>query len=68
MNQFKRIEFVKEYLSIRKIFSYANSISKLDIDKAISQTKCFQNPYRIYFSLSSSSQKDQWLHLMKKWE
>ena len=66
VNQFKDVEFVRENLSLDKILKFANSISKADIEKAIAQTKCLDNPYRVYFFSSSSEQKEQWEALMRK--
>ncbi len=66
--QFRDIEFCRQFLDLKKIFGFANSITKSEIDKAISQTKCVANPYRIYFASSPLSQRDQWKELIKRLE
>lgn len=64
--KFRDVDFCRNYLDLKKIFSFANSITKLEIDKAIAQAKCPNNPYKIYFSSSLVAQKEQWAALMKK--
>lgn len=66
IEQSRDVAFCRKYLDLKKIFMAANSISKIDIDKIINQTKCINNPYRIYFTSSPIIQKELWLNLIKK--
>jgi hypothetical protein len=52
------------FFDVKKIFAFANSISKSEIERAISQTK--PNPYRDYFAASLIGKREQWQSLYKK--
>jgi hypothetical protein len=56
IEQFRDASFCKTFLDLKKIFSFANSISKLEIDRAVAQSHC-SNFYKVYFSSSLVSQK-----------
>jgi len=68
IEQLKDINFCRKYLDLKKIFIAANSITKIDLDRVIHQTKCVNNPYRTYFSSSPAVQKELWQKLLIKLE
>jgi len=49
VDKFKNVEFCEERISIDKVINYANSITKLEICKALEEIKMSKNIYYTYF-------------------
>lgn len=68
INLTKEQEFCLRSLDFKKIFSFANSVTKLELDRAVMQTQNPQNPYRVYFTAAPSQQRQLWQAIMKQLE